>query len=931
MLRPMRAAFDVLVLTVANQGQRAYAQLELEWRERRGLLPPGLTWMVQADPRGARVGSGGSTLLALAALAHAWRGAWGKHRALILHSGGDSRRLPAYSARGKIWCPLPSGTREPGDRPALFDLVLEELLELPPLPRGGVVVASGDAALRLRFAHLRMPARGAAVVAFPAPHERAVRHGVFVADRRGRLTGALQKPTLHAAQEAAAVAADGMLLVDSGVLACAPDACAALLRAGGANPRTGAAPRGTLLAAVRAGKGALDLYTHIPQAMAAGTTLAAFTRAHHGSGPTPAQLATLHRALHAVPCAVERLPAGMFLHVGSTAEYVQELTSPAVVRRFPEFLPERAPSARTFRLRAVDGAPAVVARAPLAAHQALAAIPVGQHAWCVVPHTTADDCKTTADQGGTVHGTPLATLPARTGLTPRALWSDNPRTLWFARIFPVGRAAACFSATRWLRTGGRAPAAWRAMERVSLAELMHRASPERQFMASVQDAAHASARLMAHEAHQRATVDPLDAACLLASAARELAMAPDAPAHRSHMTRLEHQAVHLVGSVVPRPSWAAPMQRFAVRQDQAVWASAPVRIDLAGGWTDTPPLCMDHGGCVVNAAITLNGTHPVQAMVKVVPDPTITIHSVDLGATTVLRTQRQLRSKWDPTDWTTLARAALHLSGLCPADARADLRAHLQRAGGGLAVTLFSAVPHGSGLGTSSILGATLLAALARVAGRQPSHEALIQLTSALEQQVGSRGGWQDQVGGVLPGIKLATTHAGIQQQPAAQAITLHPTARTALRDRSILLYTGYRRLARNILQTVVLRYLSGDRAVLQARSQLAEGALAMAAALQSGNVAQIATHLQGYWDLKRVVDPAACTPPLEAMVAPFQRHLAAWSMPGAGGGGFIFMLARSPASAKAIRAHLAAHPPNALARVFDFDVDNRGLAVAVL
>ena len=32
-------------------------------------------------------------------------------------------------------------------------------------------------------------------------------------------------------------------------------------------------------------------------------------------------------------------------------------------------------------------------------------------------------------------------------------------------------------------------------------------------------------------------------------------------------------------------------------------ARAPVRIDLAGGWTDCPPFCHDVGGDVVNIAI----------------------------------------------------------------------------------------------------------------------------------------------------------------------------------------------------------------------------------------------------------------------------------------------------------------------------------------
>ena len=48
-----------------------------------------------------------------------------------------------------------------------------------------------------------------------------------------------------------------------------------------------------------------------------------------------------------------------------------------------------------------------------------------------------------------------------------------------------------------------------------------------------------------------------------------------------------------------------------VCDDQIVWGRSPVRIDIAGGWTDTPPHCILEGGDVVNLAIELNGQPPL--------------------------------------------------------------------------------------------------------------------------------------------------------------------------------------------------------------------------------------------------------------------------------------------------------------------------------
>lgn len=53
-----------------------------------------------------------------------------------------------------------------------------------------------------------------------------------------------------------------------------------------------------------------------------------------------------------------------------------------------------------------------------------------------------------------------------------------------------------------------------------------------------------------------------------------------------------------------------------VYNDQIVWARSPVRIDIAGGWTDTPPTCLMEGGNVINLAIELNSQPPLQAYVK---------------------------------------------------------------------------------------------------------------------------------------------------------------------------------------------------------------------------------------------------------------------------------------------------------------------------
>lgn len=80
-----------------------------------------------------------------------------------------------------------------------------------------------------------------------------------------------------------------------------------------------------------------------------------------------------------------------------------------------------------------------------------------------------------------------------------------------------------------------------------------------------------------------------------------------------------------------------------VYSDQIVWGRSPVRIDVAGGWTDTPPYSLYSGGSVVNLAIELNGQPPLQVYVKPCKEYQITLRSIDMGAMEVIRNYEELQ------------------------------------------------------------------------------------------------------------------------------------------------------------------------------------------------------------------------------------------------------------------------------------------------
>ena len=1013
----------LLVLTAAGAAQARGYRAQLAAREADGTLGPGIRWFVAADPRGRRVGSGGATFAVLwrmarhlfprSAGARSLAGLFAGRRIIVIHSGGDSRRLCAYAAQGKVFTPLPCD--HAGRPAALFDLMLAGLLALP-APRGGqVLVSAGDVLLTFDPRRVDFDRPGFTGVAYQGTLERGRGHGVYVADRCGRVVDFLQKPDEATARRHHAVDGVGRVLVDTGLLSLDPSACAGLLELAGVRWQRGGPRLGPgMLSEVLAGTAPpLDLYEHLLMALPRRTKRAAYLAAMEAAH-TPeardasrdrARLTRLHQGLHGRPFHVNVLPYCDFFHIGATRELVSNLAAPgrhgdryglrnqhraAVAAQSATegaFIYNALIDSRHVRLgpgvliesvhcdRAVQlPGPNVVVGWPRAAGQALrlpagwglVCLPVRGGHWSVVLFGLDDDFKTDIEAGGTFGGHPMAEAFARLGLERSTVFGPRSAraTLWDARLWSVGPLTRVLDRTLWLCARRPAmPPGWQRRARRSMRQLLAIVDHER----LIRHRTEIQRLGDLHSVGKRLAADPWLSAADIVGAVRDGAEALSvgrivsdltaveqdplrlARLHRlaellverqgprrgggrgrsADLSRSAFEAVaHAVAREVSLPDRPRPA---AIRPDQVVWATTPVRLDFAGGWSDTPPICTELGGTVLNAAIMLNGQYPVQVVAKLADRPVITLNSIDLSRHVELDDTRQVLAYRDPSDWAALPKAALVLAGLCPRDPRQRLDRWLERFGGGLSLTLFAALPKGSGLGTSSILGAAVLAALARVCGESVSNDALVERTSVLEQIMTTGGGWQDQVGGITPGVKLARTGPGPRQAPSLQWTGFGGPVDHPWREQMLLYYTGCQRLARNILQNVVGRYLARDPHAIGVIHELKAGAEQMKEALDARDLAGFARGVDRYWELKKSLDPGATNPGIEGLLAPLKPLLLARLLPGAGGGGFVFMVARDVRAAARVRAHLAAHPPNRLARFFDFQIDETGLKLTVL
>jgi len=303
--------------------------------------------------------------------------------------------------------------------------------------------------------------------------------------------------------------------------------------------------------------------------------------------------------------------------------------------------------------------------------------------------------------------------------------------------------------------------------------------------------------------------------------------------------------------------------------------SAPVRLDLAGGWTDVAPFAADVGGLVVNAAIDLRVTVDL-----VVGGTSYQLASDDLG----LSQAYDSIGDFARDDTLSLLKAAVRRSdpGPCTLGCRCE-------------------VPPGSGLGTSGALGVALVAVLDRARGVQRTPAELAEDAFQAESvDAAHPGGRQDQFAGAFGGFHRFTfqdTNTRVQQLEVDALFAHH------LADRLVLCYTGQSRVSGNTIARVMNAFRAGDRQVVDALHRLVVIADQMAEALVTGDARRIGTLLTENWREQQRLDAGMQTAEMAKLEDAMQAAGAIGAKAtGAGAGGSMLFLIEGPRD-RAIRA----------------------------
>ena len=964
--------WDYIILTASNEAQAMAYRNQIENRLEKGLLPEETTYAVLPDPEGKRVGSGGATFQVMRYIADQEperENPFKNRRILVIHSGGDSKRVPQYSAIGKLFSPVPRELPD-GRSSTLFDEFIVGMSGVPSRIQEGMLVLSGDVLLLFNPLQIDAQFDGAAAISIKEPVATGKNHGVFLNDGHDYVKCFLHKQTEERLREMGAVNNAGNVDLDTGAVLFGSALLQALFRL----ISTGGKVDEKKFRQFCNEEARISFYGDFLYPLANDSILEDFYK-EAAEGQLNEALhecrTQIWNAIHHFSMKLLCLSPAEFIHFGTTRELRSLVTKDVQDYEFLDWKMQ------------VNSA---VQKEGFAAHNAYVGsrAKIGKEAYLencyvlgnsevgdgtVLSHVRIMDRKIPEQivmhgielTGGkkviriygvpdnpkgkypgevSFLGTTLNQFMAQNKVTKEELWKGEETYLWFADLYPVcddREDALDMAEIIYKMAHGTATkeeiSRWRESERMSLYSSFNAADIE----ASCDQERFLENRILA-----RCFIRKLEQGMYYAEALKifgkrgiskeifKLLMEDAAEADFSlkiriyhavscymkktrtiyddlHYDALENDCFGTIQEVIYEEAEKKlpDSAGYRIVKDQ-VDIALPVRVNWGGGWTDTPPHCNEKGGVVLNAAMKLRGIYPVQITVKRLDELHVEFESKDIGVYTTVDSAAEIQNCHNPYDSFALHKAALIACGIIPVKEEADLQEILKRMGGGIYLsTQVYGVPKGSGLGTSSILSGACVKGIFEFLGQERTDAEIYDVVLGMEQIMSTGGGWQDQVGGLTEGIKLISTKPGIAQNLVVEKIEMPEEGKKELKERFALIYTGQRRLARNLLRDVVGGYIGSRPESLKALKEMKAIAVLMRFALEQGDIDEFAELLNQHWKLSCMLDAGTTNTCIDQILLVCEDLIDGKFISGAGGGGFIQVILKKDVTKEQLHERL--------------------------
>lgn len=902
------ALWDYVILTASNESQAEAYRQQIEYRLKKRTLPSATHYAVLPDHQGKRIGSGGATLGVLKYIRERENDFSGL-RILVIHSGGDSKRVPQYSACGKLFSPVPRELPD-GRRSTLFDEFIIGMSGVPARIESGMLVLAGDVLLLFNPLQIDFYGNGAAALSIKESVTTGKNHGVFLRDEKGNVDRFLHKQSEETLANIGAVDKSGKVNIDTGAILLSSDILRDLYTLIDTDEKFDTYVNDTVR---------LSFYADFVYPLASGSTLDEF----YNEKPEGELNNELHDArtavwniLHKYTLKLICLSPASFLHFGTSTELLSLMTEKIGDYRFLNWS-DNVCSNRSGDYAAYNSYISKDAKIGKGSYiensdlQEGAVVGKG----CILSGVTIKNA--IVPDGAILHALKLNNgkfVVRMLGVT------DNPKEnkwmgqtldtdLWEASLFAafnteIEAAQATLNGVRgeyslkssfndadvtqilpWLDKLTDKVMVDRFLEAINskkpVSQLSGRDLTSRiiKYLRRIAENSDFSlkiriyyylAKLMNSEEYMQKCFDTISEQVL--------------------QTALEFVSYN---------------KDLQIKQNEVV-THLPVRVNWGGGWSDTPPYCLEHGGMVLNAAITLNGQFPIVVTIKKLDEYKIVLSSTDNGSYKVFTDAKDLQNCHNPHDAFALHKAALIACGVIPYTESVSLEEICKRIGGGIYLnTEVLNIPRGSGLGTSSILAAACVKGLQEFFGLAFSENELYTRVLCMEQIMSTGGGWQDQVGGLAPGIKMVYANPGLTQEINCKPLNISPDSVKELQDRFCLIYTGQRRLARNLLREVVGKYIGADPDALDVLYQIQHIAELMRFELERGNIDGFCKLLNEHWKQSKRLDKGCTNTCIDQIFQSIDDLIDGRMICGAGGGGFLQVVLKKGVTKEELRERL--------------------------
>ena len=985
--------WDYVVLTASNEEQASIYRSEIEYRLRLKQLPARTKYLVLPDPDGKRVGSGGATLNVLKAIAEREqkdeKNFFKGLRVLVIHSGGDSKRIPQYSTCGKLFSPVPRVLPN-GQASTLFDEFMITTSMIPGRMQEGMLVMSGDVLLLFNALQIDTQFNGAAAISIKEDVDTGKNHGVFLGDEKENVKKFLHKQTVETLTELGAVNRQHQVDLDTGAILMDRHMLKSLYSLISTDNKIDSAKFDEFVNE----KARISFYGDFLYPLAMDSTLEDYKK-EAPEGEMCDELISCREKIWEVlkdyQLKLICLSPAEFIHFGTTRELrklVTEIVDDYTFLGWEHVVcANRGQKEGTYALHnafvqkdvkigngayvenayldkgvvvedmAVVSGLQVPENCILRKNVVYHGLKLQNGKFAVRVYGVDDNPKGTLEKDDRFLHTTLQSFMDTYGLEVGDIWETQDHSLWKANIYPecdtikecMEYAEFLVQMTMMSSADGDVSVAeaeermtlclewltkWKNSKRTSLyssfnqadgsAIIPWRENLEDQIRVSkfvqammnkvpVQDALEVFGGNM-RKTEQKLLLERIDRASFsekiriyygMAQAAKKMQGEFEETDEENFMQACFNQIQTEISALVDKKLENG--KKHVICKNE-VNVKLPVRVNWGGGWTDTPPHCQEHGGVVLNAAISLKGNLPIQVSIRKLDELVVELESQDIGAHGVFTQMDEVNNCGNPYDKFALHKAALIACGVIKKNDTRNLQEVLQELGGGIYLsTQVINVPKGSGLGTSSILAGACVKGLFEFFGEEVEESILYDVVLSMEQLMSTGGGWQDQVGGLTPGIKMITTVPGIDQVIKVEPVVLKEETLKELQERFALIYTGQRRLARNLLRDVVGGYIGNRKESLDALHKMKRVAVLMQFELEQGNIDAFADLLNQHWELSIQLDKGSTNTCIQQIFMACEDLIDGKFISGAGGGGFLQVILKKGVTKADLRERLYA------------------------